>query len=59
MHVHTQARDVMTSLKRKLESLLSDVADDLGLEAGKTVKLEEDGKLGFFFRVTRKDEKVG
>ncbi len=49
----------MNQLKRRVHSLLNEAADDLSLEAGKTVKVEEEPKYGFFFRVTRKDEKVG
>ena len=33
------------------------MASDLKLESGKSVKLESNGQVGFFFRVTLKDEK--
>ena len=48
----------MNALQKQLHKLLDDTAADLGFEAGKSIKLEEDPKLGFFFRVTRKDEQV-
>jgi hypothetical protein len=36
------------------------VAEDLGLEAGKSLKYEQDAKSGnFLFRVTRNHEKAG
>lgn len=33
-------------------------AQELGLEFGKAVKLEQDSRLGYFLRVTRQNEKV-
>ncbi|KAM7306875.1 DNA mismatch repair protein Msh2 [Ixodes scapularis] len=33
-------------------------ARDLGLEAGKTIKLESNKELGFHFRITRKEERA-
>ncbi len=48
----------MNGLKGKLPRLVVEAANDLGLEANKTVKIEEDSRVGFYFRVTRKDEKV-
>jgi len=54
----------LTELKKQLdeceseaELTLSAVASDLKLESGKSVKLESNGQVGFFFRVTLKDEK--
>ncbi len=58
----------MDAIRTKLNSILNkvkplpgpcnrQVARDIGLDAGKGVKLEEDSKNGFVLRVTRKDEK--
>lgn len=40
------------------ESALSEVATDLKLANAKSVKLESNGQIGYYFRVTLKDEKV-
>ena len=40
------------------ESALSQVASDLKLVSTKSVKLENNGQIGYYFRVTLKDEKV-
>ncbi|XP_014768650.1 DNA mismatch repair protein Msh2 [Octopus bimaculoides] len=57
--------DVLTSLREKLDeveadikSQLNKVARDLGVEPQKTLKLESNSQLGYFFRVTRKEEKL-
>nr|CAD7587022.1 unnamed protein product [Timema genevievae] len=43
-------------LKKKVT--MQDLYSDLNLEAGKTLKLESNNQLGYFFRVTLKEEKV-
>lgn len=55
----------LTALRTKLESLEGDIqtqlgiaAKSLGLEANKAIKLESNNMLGYFFRVTRKEEKA-
>ncbi|XP_076445659.1 DNA mismatch repair protein Msh2-like [Babylonia areolata] len=50
-------REKITELEDSIKGQLNRVARDLGLEPNKTVKLESNNQLGFFFRVTRKDEK--
>ncbi|PIK36899.1 putative DNA mismatch repair protein Msh2 [Apostichopus japonicus] len=54
----TALRSKMDTLERDIEAQLGKAATSLGLEAGKTIKLESNNMLGYFFRVTRKDEKV-
>lgn len=44
----------MDTLERDIEAQLGKAATSLGLEAGKTIKLESNNMLGYFFRVTRK-----
>nr|CAD7412078.1 unnamed protein product [Timema cristinae] len=51
-------RNSMNSIEDQIKKLLSRVASDLNLEAGKTLKLESNNQLGYFFRVTLKEEKV-
>lgn len=41
----------------KAEGILSRVASDLKLETSKSVKLESNAQIGYYFRVTLKDEK--
>ena len=41
----------------KAERTLSKVASDLSLESSKSVKLESNAQIGYYFRVTLKDEK--
>ena len=47
-------REKLDSLEVDIQSTLQKVARDLSLEAGKTIKLESNNQLGYFFRVTRK-----
>ncbi|XP_041352599.1 DNA mismatch repair protein Msh2-like [Gigantopelta aegis] len=50
-------REKMDDVEAGIKGQLNRVARDLGLEANKTLKLENNNQLGYFFRVTRKDEK--
>ncbi|KAG0430767.1 hypothetical protein HPB47_022391 [Ixodes persulcatus] len=47
-------REELDSLEAKCHGYLDKAARDLGLEAGKTIKLESSKDLGFHFRITRK-----
>uniref|UniRef100_A0A2P2I8C1 DNA mismatch repair protein MSH2 n=2 Tax=Hirondellea gigas TaxID=1518452 RepID=A0A2P2I8C1_9CRUS len=53
----TALKDAMDLSKDSLQSHLRAAANDLGLDAGKTIKLEHNNQHGHFFRVTLKDEK--
>eukprot|EP01135_Chromosphaera_perkinsii_P002024 Nk52_evm71s215 gene=Nk52_evmTU71s215 len=53
-----EIREKMDACIEKIPSLLNTAARDLSLEAHKSIKLENNSQMGYFFRVTRKDEKV-
>ncbi|XP_048239590.1 DNA mismatch repair protein Msh2-like [Haliotis rufescens] len=53
----TALREKIDDLEGQIKGQMNRVARDLGLEANKTLKLESNSQLGYFFRVTRKDEK--
>jgi len=44
----------MDHLEEEIKGLLKKAANDLDLEAGKTIKLESNSQLGYYFRVTLK-----
>lgn len=48
--------DTKLKLQEKIQHQLNVVARDLSLEAGKGVKLDYTDQLGYFLRVTLKDE---
>ena len=47
-------RDRMNDLESSIQGQLNKAAKDLGLEANKVLKLENNSQLGYFFRLTRK-----
>lgn len=48
----------MNEMEEKVQSQLSKVSDDLGLESGKSLKLETNQQFGYYFRITLKEEKI-
>ncbi|XP_066599246.1 DNA mismatch repair protein Msh2 [Prorops nasuta] len=53
-----ELKDHMKELETSLQPLLDKAANDLSLEAGKTLKLECNQQYGYFFRITLKEEQV-
>ncbi|XP_076230523.1 DNA mismatch repair protein spel1 isoform X2 [Nomia melanderi] len=53
-----ELKSTMDEIEEKIKAQLGKVAADLSIEAGKTVKLESNQQLGYYFRVTLKEEKV-
>lgn len=53
-----ELKNVMDEMEEELQLQLGKVADDLSIEAGKTLKLESNPQFGYYFRVTLKEEKV-
>lgn len=51
-----ELKQEMDECLSRVDGVFSRVASDLGLDA-KSLKLESNGVLGFYFRVTLKDEK--
>ncbi|XP_065649917.1 DNA mismatch repair protein Msh2 isoform X2 [Hydra vulgaris] len=51
-------KTTMNEIADQLNDSLDDAARVLGLDAGKTIKLESNSQIGHFFRVTLKEEKV-
>lgn len=48
----------MEEIEETIQQLLGKAADDLCLEAGKTIKLESNQQFGYYFRITLKEEKI-
>jgi DNA mismatch repair protein MSH2 len=49
-----ELRETMDSLEERIKKQLTRAASDLCLEPNKTIKLESNAQMGYFFRVTLK-----
>ncbi|XP_057318906.1 DNA mismatch repair protein Msh2 [Microplitis mediator] len=54
----TELNESIEKLKKKMRSQLTKAAEELRLEAEKTIKLECTAQQGYYFRVTMKEEKT-
>lgn len=57
-HDLTALKDAMDETEEIIQRQLGKAADDLGLEAGKAIKLESNQQYGYYFRITLKEEKI-
>lgn len=53
-----ECREKMDEIIKQMPVELNKAARDMGLEAGKSIKLESNNQYGYFFRITKKEEKV-
>ncbi|XP_074662537.1 DNA mismatch repair protein Msh2-like [Tubulanus polymorphus] len=53
-----ELRNKLDELEEEMRTELNKVARDLNVEPSKVLKLESNAQIGYFFRVTRKDEKA-
>ncbi|XP_011169227.2 DNA mismatch repair protein Msh2 isoform X2 [Solenopsis invicta] len=51
-------KDAMTETEETIQQQLNKAANDLCLEAGKVIKLENNQQFGYYFRITLKEEKI-
>ncbi|XP_070564329.1 DNA mismatch repair protein Msh2-like [Ptychodera flava] len=51
-------KDKIKSLESSIQKELNKSARDLAVDVNKVLKLESNSQLGYFFRVTRKEEKI-
>jgi DNA mismatch repair protein MSH2 len=52
-----ELRTELDSLVGRVQRTLTALASELGLDADKVLKLEQSGQLGYYFRLTMKEEK--
>jgi DNA mismatch repair protein MSH2 len=53
----TVLKSEMDNIENKIQKVLRKAADDLGMEAGKSIKLELNPRIGYLFRITLNEEK--
>jgi len=53
-----ECREKMDEILEQIPIELNKAARDMALEAGKSIKLESNNQYGYFFRITKKEEKA-
>ncbi|XP_015773181.1 PREDICTED: DNA mismatch repair protein Msh2-like [Acropora digitifera] len=53
-----ECREKMDEILEQIPIQLNKAARDMALEAGKSIKLESNNQYGYFFRITKKEEKA-
>lgn len=57
LNIFIELKSNMQQKEEKMQSALKKAADDLDMEAGKSIKLETNAQFGYHFKISLKEEK--